>query len=71
MPPNVIVLFTDQQRWDTTGLHGNPLGLTPNFDRLAQQGTHLHTFTCQLCVLRPGGLADRYVRNQAAYIATV
>jgi len=27
MPPNVIVFFTDQQRWDTTGLHGNPLGL--------------------------------------------
>lgn len=46
--PNVIVFFTDQQRWDTTGVHGNPMGLTPNFDRLAQEGTHLyHTFTCQ------------------------
>jgi arylsulfatase A-like enzyme len=49
--PNVIVFFTDQQRWDTTGVHGNPLGLTPNFDRMAATGTHLyHTFTCQpLC----------------------
>ena len=46
--PNVIVFFTDQQRWDTTGVHGNPLGLTPNFDRMAQAGTHLfHTSTCQ------------------------
>lgn len=46
--PNVIVFFTDQQRWDTTGVHGNPLGLTPNFDRLATQGTHIfHSFTCQ------------------------
>jgi arylsulfatase A-like enzyme len=46
--PNVIVFFTDQQRWDTTGLHGNPLGLTPNFDRLASQGTHVaNSFTCQ------------------------
>jgi arylsulfatase A-like enzyme len=46
--PNVIVFFTDQQRWDTTGVHGNPLGLTPNFDRMAQEGTHLyHSFTCQ------------------------
>lgn len=46
--PNVIVFFTDQQRWDTTGVHGNPLELTPTFDRLAQQGTHLyHTFTPQ------------------------
>ncbi|MBM7567194.1 sulfatase-like hydrolase/transferase [Paenibacillus sacheonensis] len=46
--PNVIVFFTDQQRWDTTGIHGNPLGLTPNFDRMAQEGTHAaHSFTCQ------------------------
>ncbi|MBO9608714.1 MAG: sulfatase-like hydrolase/transferase, partial [Paenibacillaceae bacterium] len=46
--PNVIVFFTDQQRWDTTGVHGNPLGLTPVFDWMAAQGTHLmHTFTCQ------------------------
>ncbi|KQZ14157.1 arylsulfatase [Mesorhizobium sp. Root554] len=49
--PNVIVFFTDQQRHDTTGVHGNPMGLTPNFDRLARGGTHLfHSFTSQpLC----------------------
>ncbi len=46
--PNVIVFFTDQQRWDTVGLHGNPLDLTPNFDRLARRGTHVaQSFTCQ------------------------
>lgn len=46
--PNVIVFFTDQQRWDSTGVHGNPLDLTPNFDRLAQQGVDVHySFTCQ------------------------
>ncbi|MBI3921065.1 MAG: sulfatase-like hydrolase/transferase [Armatimonadetes bacterium] len=46
--PNVIVFFTDQQRWDTSGLHGNPLDLMPNFDRMAQRGTHVyHSFTCQ------------------------
>ncbi|MEM9790682.1 MAG: sulfatase-like hydrolase/transferase [Planctomycetota bacterium] len=45
--PNVVVFFTDQQRHDTTGLHGNPLGLTPNFDRVAKAGTHLFNhFTC-------------------------
>lgn len=36
---NVIVFFTDQQRYDTTGVHGNPDGLTPNFDRMALEGT--------------------------------
>jgi len=46
--PNVIIFFTDQQRWDTTGVHGNPLSLTPNLDRMAQQGTHFfNAFTCQ------------------------
>ena len=46
--PNVIVFFTDQQRWDTTGVHGNPLDLTPNFDRLARAGTDVHySITCQ------------------------
>ena len=46
--PNILFVLTDQQRWDTTGVHGNPLDLTPNFDRMAQQGTHLYNmFTCQ------------------------
>src|SRR5262245_49121652 len=46
--PNVIVFLTDQQRWDTSGLFGNPLELTPNFDRFAQAGTFVpHSFTCQ------------------------
>ncbi len=46
--PNIVVFFTDQQRWDTTGIHGNPLGLTPNFDRMAVMGTHVfNSFTCQ------------------------
>jgi len=46
--PNVIFFLTDQQRWDSTGLHGNPLDLTPNLDRIARQGTHVNTsITCQ------------------------
>ncbi|MFW5883622.1 MAG: sulfatase-like hydrolase/transferase, partial [Verrucomicrobiota bacterium] len=48
---NVIVFFTDQQRWDTLGLHGNPLDLTPNLDRVARENTHVRfCFTPQpLC----------------------
>ena len=46
--PNVVVFFTDQQRWDTAGIHGNPMNLTPNFDRMALEGTHAYnSFTCQ------------------------
>ncbi|MEU4605732.1 sulfatase-like hydrolase/transferase [Kribbella sp. NPDC023972] len=51
MSPNVIVFLTDQQRWDTSGLQGNPVGLTPNLDRVGRAGTHFaNSFTCQpLC----------------------
>ncbi|MFN8525233.1 MAG: sulfatase-like hydrolase/transferase [Chloroflexota bacterium] len=46
--PNVVFFFTDQQRWDSMGLHGNPLDLTPNFDRMARRGMHLpNAFTNQ------------------------
>lgn len=46
--PNILFFLTDQQRWDTTGVHGNPLELTPNFDRLALEGTHCYSaFTPQ------------------------
>jgi len=40
--PNVVVFFTDTQRWDCSSLHGNPLELMPNFDRYASRGTHLY-----------------------------
>ena len=36
--PNVLVIFVDQQRWDTLGINGSPMGLTPNLDRLARRG---------------------------------
>lgn len=48
MRPNVVIFFTDQQRWDVLGLNGNPLGLTPNFDRLARRGAFFkNAVTCQ------------------------
>lgn len=37
--PPVIVFLTDQQRWDTCGIAGNPEGLTPNLDHAARSGT--------------------------------
>ncbi len=36
--PNILLLFTDQQRYDTLGCMGNPHIVTPNLDRLASQG---------------------------------
>lgn len=38
-PFSVLIFFTDQQRWDTVGVYGSPMNLTPNLDSLALRGT--------------------------------
>lgn len=39
--PNVILLISDQFRWDCLGANGlNPLHLTPNLDAMASQGVN-------------------------------
>ena len=46
--PNILFFFTDQQRWDSCGCYGSPMGLTPNLDRMARQGVQFeNAFTCQ------------------------
>ena len=48
LQPNILFFFTDQQRWDTVGAYGQPLALTPNFDRLAAEGVRFDkAITCQ------------------------
>ncbi len=37
-PKNILFLWTDEQRPDTTGAYGNPHIHTPNLDRLAETG---------------------------------
>jgi len=36
-PPNLLFIFTDEQRYDTMGAYGNRRIETPNLDRLASQ----------------------------------
>lgn len=46
--PNVLFVFSDQQRWDTCGCYGQPLDVSPNLDRLAREGVRFqNAFTCQ------------------------
>lgn len=61
--PNVIVFFTDQQRWDTTGVHGNTMGLTPNFDRVATEGVHFYN----ACTNQPVCLPARLILQTGRY----
>ncbi len=37
--PNILLIFTDQQRWDTIHALGNPVIRTPTLDRLVRDGT--------------------------------
>ena len=50
-PPNIIVIVTDDQRWDMLGAAGNAIIQTPNLDRLAREGVHFrnHFVTTSLC----------------------
>lgn len=48
MAYNIVFYFTDQQRADTCGCYGQPLDITPNLDRLAEEGVKFeHAFTAQ------------------------
>jgi arylsulfatase A-like enzyme len=39
-PPNVILIHSDQHRFDCLGCNGHPLIRTPNLDRLASEGVN-------------------------------
>ena len=46
--PNIVFVFSDQQRWDTLGCYGQPLEITPNLDQMAAEGVRFeHAYTCQ------------------------
>ena len=46
--PNIVFVFSDQQRWDTVGCYGQELNVTPNLDRMAAEGIRFeNAFTCQ------------------------
>ncbi len=50
--PNIIVLLTDDQRWDTLGCMGNTRIRTPNIDALAARGVVFtnHFVTTSICM---------------------
>ncbi|WP_134698598.1 sulfatase [Ammoniphilus sp. YIM 78166] len=36
--PNILLITTDSQRWDTLSCMGSPFAISPNLDRLAREG---------------------------------
>ncbi len=52
--PNVILVISDQFRWDCIGAMGlNPMNLTPNLDRMAARGVLFRSAFCNQPVCAP------------------
>ena len=51
--PNILILYTDQQRWSALGANGNREIQTPNLDRLAAEGVNFDRCFVQNPVCMP------------------
>ena len=50
--PNILLIYTDQQRYDALGINGNKDVQTPHLDRLAREGVNFERYFVQhpLCM---------------------
>ena len=55
--PNILLLYTDQQRRDSLGCYGNPLARTPHLDGLASEGVRFEHFYVQNPVCSPSRMS--------------
>ncbi len=62
--PNIVFMFTDDQRWDSMSCAGHPFLKTPHMDRIAREGAYFENafVTTPLCSpSRASFLTGRYV----------
>jgi arylsulfatase len=68
--PNVLLICTDQQRFDALGAYGNPHIATPNLDRLAAEGVLFENCYVQNPVCAPSRaslMTGRYVSTHGLH----
>ena len=68
--PNILILYTDQQRWDALGANGNTNIKTPNLDRLANEGVNFDRYFVQNPVCMPSRvsfLTSQYCSQSGIY----
>ncbi|HEU5317223.1 MAG TPA: sulfatase-like hydrolase/transferase, partial [Chloroflexota bacterium] len=68
--PNVVLITTDQQRWDTLGCYGNRVVRTPHLDGLAAEGVRFERAYVTNPVCTPSRatlLTGRYPSSHGAY----
>src|SRR5262245_60093226 len=51
--PNVIVIVTDDQRWNAMSIAGHPHLRTPNIDRLGKEGVWFKNAFCTTSLCSP------------------
>lgn len=56
-PPNVVVIFTDDQGYQDLGCYGSPLIKTPNLDQMASEGILFTSFYSAASVCSPARAA--------------
>ncbi len=55
--PNILLIHTDQQRWDAAGCYGNAAIRTPNIDRLAAGGVRYERYHVNAPVCMPSRMS--------------
>ncbi len=68
--PNVLLIITDDQRWDTLSCAGNSILKTPSLDRLAAEGVRFENafVTTSTCApSRASILTGKYVHSHGAW----
>ena len=68
--PNIIVIMTDDQRWDSLGCYGDKVVKTPNLDALAKEGTRFeNAFSCAMlcCPSRTSFFTGKYPSHNECY----
>ncbi|SEE29083.1 sulfatase family protein [Ruania alba] len=68
--PNILLISTDQQRWDALGAAGNSHIRTPHLDRLAAQGARFTNCYVQSSVCAPSRaslMTSRYLHNHGLW----
>jgi len=55
--PNIIIIYTDQQRWDTLAANGNNIIITPNLNKLAEDGVNFNCCISQNPVCMPSRIS--------------
>lgn len=68
--PNILILYTDQQRWDALGVNGNLVIHTPRLDQLASEGVNCDHYFVNHPVCMPSRvsfLAGKYPSTLGIY----